>query len=435
MPFLQQRWPRGPFNELHEATRVGSAELTIAILAFGSIDIDQGDPQGWTPLIHSSFNNHPSVVGLLLSRGANLSIAGDRGDTALHHAAQGGHVAVTKLLVGAGADLETTTEGFSALQLAAVRGHPQVLTALIEAGANINHRSPSSGATPLYGAAWEGRLDCVKVLLRSKADPFLTRATPSGKFFTPLDAAAERGHAEVAAELIPHTLGKETAMDFEELGVSALRLAGQHRHVNIMAILTDAGVVDTCTGIALCGAAGFGNEASVSFLLEQGRKKKCCFQSQYVNSRDNLGRPPLLLNVINCRPCSPRVARLLLDAGADPISVVRFKDATGSVIFNDTPLELVWRFLSGKNVGGKDASEEQLHALLAIYRLFLQVPAVHAVSWVWPNHVPAVVDAANGTRKVISTTQSPLSRMLPTLRLRAKRPGVLLAPLSRWVVL
>lgn len=42
--------PRGPEYELHYAARDGSIERTRALLSRGSIDIDERDPTGWTPL-------------------------------------------------------------------------------------------------------------------------------------------------------------------------------------------------------------------------------------------------------------------------------------------------------------------------------------------------------------------------------------------------
>lgn len=78
-------------------------------------------------------------------------------------------------------------------------------------------------------------------------------------------------------------------------GVEALNLAAQQQHVDIMAILTAAGVVDT--GFALAMATGRGREASVKFLLQQhdgdaGGKRA------YVNNTSNiLGIAPLILSI------------------------------------------------------------------------------------------------------------------------------------------
>ncbi|CAN0527767.1 unnamed protein product, partial [Ectocarpus sp. 12 AP-2014] len=84
MPPLRQQSPRVVINKLHEAARDGSTWLTAAILSTGSIDIDERDSSGGTPLMHAICNDHPSVVSILLSKGASVSAINDDGNTALH---------------------------------------------------------------------------------------------------------------------------------------------------------------------------------------------------------------------------------------------------------------------------------------------------------------------------------------------------------------
>lgn len=54
-------------------------------------------------------------------------------------------------------------------------------------------------------------------------------------------------------------------------GVNALAQAAQEQQIDVMTILTDAGVVDT--GLALTTAARWGGVASVKFLLHQQRER------------------------------------------------------------------------------------------------------------------------------------------------------------------
>ena len=67
-----------------------------------------------------------------------------------------------------------------------------------------------------------------------------------------------------------------------------------------------------------------GREASVKFLLrENNRRRRRNERSawSYVDgSRDDDSRnSPMLLAIFSGRPCSPRVVRLLLDAGVDTV--------------------------------------------------------------------------------------------------------------------
>eukprot|EP00903_Cladosiphon_okamuranus_P019965 g18347.t1 len=101
-------------------------EGVMALLSGGSIDIDQGDPKGTTPLMVAASWGHLSVVRMLLNRRANVSIADEGGYTALHFSAHYRHLTVTVDLMKAGADLDAGAwEGNTPLFLAAYAGHSQ----------------------------------------------------------------------------------------------------------------------------------------------------------------------------------------------------------------------------------------------------------------------------------------------------------------------
>lgn len=114
-------------------------------------------------------------------------------------------------------------------------------SALIEVGADPNSRMVN-GATPLYVAAQQGNMNTVKFLLR-----------------------AELGHSEVVRGMMQE-VGIEGCGGASG-GVNALLRAVSNQHVDIMAVLHDAGVVDN--GGSLVVAAGYGHEACVKFLLQQ----------------------------------------------------------------------------------------------------------------------------------------------------------------------
>lgn len=141
------------------------------------------------------------------------------------------------------------------------------MIALIEAGANVNSRV-LDGATPLLIASTQGYKDAMKVLLRAKADPQLQQTT-SGNTCVPLDILARRGDTDAVRELIRH-------VDIEgcggpSRGVDALTPAARDKHLDIVVMLTDAGVVDT--GGALIAAADYGGVLSVKHLMN-GRSRQ-----------------------------------------------------------------------------------------------------------------------------------------------------------------
>ena len=274
-------------------------------------------------------------------------------------------------------------------------------------------------------------MDTIKVLLRAGGNPRLAYSGESGEIFVPLDIAAYHGHLEITHELIQQLRirGCGGAMG----GVTALQSAAMAQQMEVMELLTSAGVVDT--GIALLGATVQGRESSVKFLLQQWKRNGQ--KAGYLETCDPSGRTPLVRSVQACRfSCSPRIARVLVDAGADTATAVRLSDDEGTMIFNDTPLALAELYLGVKNMGEEDATESQLHCLEAMRRLLMRVEAVHAVSWLWARDVPRVTQAfREGMTSATQATSTPLTLMSPMLRRRAGRPRVLLAAMSRWVVM
>lgn len=214
-------------------------------------------------------------------------------------------------------------------------------------------------------------------------------------------------------------------------GLDALCLAADKQQLDTMATLTNAGVVDT--GPALSGSAEYGRESSVKFLLQQ-QGGRAASKDAYLNYRDSFGGTPLIHCIDSCGRGTPRIARMLVDAGADTASVVRVTNNAGVAKFAGTPLAFAIRSLRGKSVRGQAATEEQVNGLKGVCRLLARLDAVRAISWLWPNDAPVVDRTAEGRAKMMP---SPPTRMLLILRRRnadaARR--VLLANLFRWVVL
>ena len=412
-------------TSLHLAAEQEHTEA-MALLVSAGAHLEARSSKGFTPLHAAAHWQCSEAVALLIQAGAELKTCSPKGNTPLHLAAEVGNSETIRFLMEGGADLEATTpSGMTPLHKAATGGHTEGMEALIAAGANVDARM-TGGDTPLLCAALKGHVGAVRVLLRSKANPLLGRTdrTPAETLGVPLDAAALNGHSEVVLELLQQ-LGIE-GCGGESRGVDALSAAARSRYVNIMAILVGAGVVDT--GAALCMAAKWGGEVSVKFLLRQ-QEARPIGGEVYTNAGDHVGATPLL-NAIAANRCSARVVRMLIDVGADTTSAVRLTHPTGKKAFNYTPMGIVTHFLRKKKVGGQDVTEEQMNARKVIRRLLLQVEAVHAMSWLWPSDIPsAIIDTAKS-----AITSTSLRMTLPTLRRRAKRLGMVLAPLSRWVV-
>ena len=417
---------------LHVATLNEHLEIMTALVEAGA-DLEAVTSEGYTPLHISAQNGHPVLATFLRDAGADLHATIRGGIMPVHMAALNGHLETMTALAKAGADLQATaSRGITPLVLASQNGHLEVVRALVDAGVNCDART-STGETALFLAAYTGHLDVVKVLLLATANPLLGSTDPqSGQTVLPLDSAALYGHAEVVRELVQQ-VGLEGCGGASG-GVDALVWAAQEQQLDIMAVLTNTRVVDP--GDALIVAAATGNEAAVNyFLLHQKREERGADGAAYVDASDSYGQTPLSSAVGSGR-CSPRVVRLLVEAGADTTSAAHFfVTSEQEVVSHETSLDTANRCLRTKKVDGKDATEEQLNGLEGIRRLLLRVQAVHAVSWLWPNGIPRNISAAQGPRggRINST---PLRMMLPVLRRGARRKSaVLLRALFRWVVI
>ncbi|CBJ25460.1 EsV-1-199 [Ectocarpus siliculosus] len=373
-----------------------SIVLYLAVLETGSVDINQGNDDGITPLILASFLGHSHVAETLIENGADVSMVTDDGSTALHACAMEGHVAIVELLTKAGADLEAVTSaGRTPLHTATREGKSELMRALIEAGANPHTRMPT-GETALHIVAEEGHLDAIRELLRGKADasldaPCICIQPPSSSGFpgVPLDVAASSGHSGVVRHLVQE-LGIK-GCNPENAGKQALLLAASKRDLDTLAILTGAGAVDTSGSALMCAA-----EASFKhFLRQRLKEEKGGVEYASINDRISSGLTALVFSIQRCLSQTPRIVRLLINAGADTTSVIRGTNSEGEVQCNGTPLALTTSYLWEKILdNGEPATEEHLQRLEAIRRLLLRAEAVHAVSWLWPSDASFVGHAA-----------------------------------------
>ncbi|CAM9648869.1 unnamed protein product, partial [Pylaiella littoralis] len=405
----------------------GSVERAIA-----TTDIDRGcGDTNQTPLMVASVLGSSRVVRDLLRQGASVSIADSDGYTALHHAVYHKHLAVSKYLIEAGADLEARHVGLDTpLDVAATKGFCQEMKLLMDAGANVDSRL-DDGATPLYVAAQKGKLGAVRVLLRANANPLL-----SAYGSLPIGMAVYNGHLEVVRELLVHWYGTDRCTS--DGGTLALATAASRKHVGIVAFLCDAGVVDT-EGVALCAAIEGCSEACVYLLLRRQGGKVSTSSRAYVNM-DHGTLPETydefvfqeipLVSTFNLGSFhAARFARVLLEAGADATTGVRFPcdsdEGEEDQGFIGKPLDLAISYF--RRFSPMRVHREMVQGLKGVIRLLPQEEAVHSVSWTWP------IDTGRSVERVSRKKSTSIARMLPLLRRRAAKPRVLLAAMSRCV--
>lgn len=147
---------------------------------------------------------------------------------------------------------------------ASVEGHPKLVEKLISEGANVDGAPAGS---PLIGAAREGYIDVVRVLLDKGADPNRTVRGDG----SPLIVATDEGHIDVVTLLLDRGANPNTGVKGDG---NALIAAAARGRTEILNLLLDRGA-DPNAGVegdgnALIAAAARGRTEIVKLLLDRG---------------------------------------------------------------------------------------------------------------------------------------------------------------------
>ncbi len=193
---------------------------------------------GWTALMYAAAAGNETVVEALCRLKADVNGPFTKARTPLFYAAMYGNPDALKALVRHGAmvdatDLSRSTPLFKAAQY----GHVSTVEALCSVGARLD-LTDAGGATALYRAAENGQEAVVRTLcsLGAAVNP----VDCDGKLSTmvPLLAAARGGHAAVVQVLCDAGAGLCAS---DSVGSTALQLAAEYGHVEVVALLRDRG--------------------------------------------------------------------------------------------------------------------------------------------------------------------------------------------------
>jgi ankyrin repeat protein len=299
-----------PPATLLDAVENGDRTAALRLLAKGANPNVPG-PDGTTPIMWAAANGDLELVRALVKAGAKVDGQNRFGAFALSEAATTGSAPIIDLLLKAGANPnKTNLEGETPLMAAARSGRLEAAKLLIEAGADINAKENFGGQSALMWAAAQSQPEMVKFLASKGADvnargvvrnwerKVLTEPRPKDLNqggFTPLLYAAREGCVECAKHLI--AAGADPDLADPHL-VSPLNMALLNLHFEFAAFMVKAGGADV-NRWDFYGRTPIYMAADVSTLPVKGNGAMAVLPSEdSVTALD--------------------VARLLLDAGADP---------------------------------------------------------------------------------------------------------------------
>ena len=196
---------------LHAALRASAPAATISISTAAALCDSRHNDKEWYEAQHAH-----QQLGLSLCEEAALGVwnevtrryrlgesvnaSADReGRTVLHHAAMAGKRLIVEELVAHGAESKPDRLGRTPLHSAALAGHASVATTLIALGAAEANEQDASGWTALHHAAQYGHLQVTRALLD---EPTLEPSRRDAYGVTPLHKAVSFGHAAVVAALV-----------------------------------------------------------------------------------------------------------------------------------------------------------------------------------------------------------------------------------------
>lgn len=196
-----QRKNKSGYSPFMLAVRGGHYATVKLLLDKGAKLEEVGPTLGRRALFEAVHEQHGDVVGLLLSRGAEVNAHDNDGWTALANISCKGKIDIMQQLVDAGADVNDNSNYtmHRPLPEACWWQANDAVAWLLDRGADINQRIPGDEAVLISAAGWN-RIGTAKLLLSRGADASLRDAR--GR--TALDHAREKGHREIEEALIEH---------------------------------------------------------------------------------------------------------------------------------------------------------------------------------------------------------------------------------------
>ncbi|KAH8334197.1 hypothetical protein KR059_007435 [Drosophila kikkawai] len=242
---------------LHLAAMNGFTHLVKFLIKDHNAVIDILTLRKQTPLHLAAASGQMEVCQLLLELGANIDATDDLGQKPIHVAAQNNYSEVAKLFLQQHPSLvnATSKDGNTCAHIAAMQGSVKVIEELMKFDRSgvISARNKLTDATPLQLAAEGGHADVVKALVRAGAS--CTEENKAG--FTAVHLAAQNGHGQVL-DVLKST--NSLRINSKKLGLTPLHVAAYYGQADtVRELLTSVPATvksETPTGQTLFGDLG-----------------------------------------------------------------------------------------------------------------------------------------------------------------------------------
>ncbi|KAF1970532.1 hypothetical protein BU23DRAFT_511455 [Bimuria novae-zelandiae CBS 107.79] len=156
---------------LHYAAMHGRVDLLQQLINTAPDTVNFRDQDRFTPLIHAIVHSQFACVQMLLESGAHLTRLGPAEHIPLNLACQWGSMEIVELLLQRNPEMLPDAEGLYPAHLVARSGkNPQMLLLLKKYGADLDQPDKLYQWTPLFHAASEGHVECLKTLLQCQVD-------------------------------------------------------------------------------------------------------------------------------------------------------------------------------------------------------------------------------------------------------------------------
>ncbi|KAJ2779702.1 phosphate system positive regulatory protein pho81 [Coemansia interrupta] len=217
----------------HEAAIHGSQVILQAVVAAG-VSGDEPDYYDRRPAHYAALNGHDNCVAFLLSQGCYTAAAtDDDGSRAFDYAVAGGHSECVRLLLAHDSSvISDDPEESPILILACEKGHESIVVRLLDAGVQIV--ANAQGVHPAHVAARTGSVSILKLLLAHGAP---ADVTDKDLIWTPVFYAASEGRIDCIRALID----AGCSLDVEdENGRTPVYYAANEGHLESVDLLLEA---------------------------------------------------------------------------------------------------------------------------------------------------------------------------------------------------